>query len=256
MTEETPSYEPELLTEETDEEARPKLGPWQRIVRVFWAPAEVFEDIRRRPTWVLPLLGIMLLSLATQMVAVQHIDLRTTLMERMESRNTEISEEQLDRAVEVAEKMKYLGPVAGLLIVPVAMAALAGIFLVSIRTTGGETDFRTTFSSMLHAYWPPSFTGSVLGMVLFSRAGALPQDELQRVVKSNLGAFLSADAPRWQHALAGSVDIFNLWTIALLVMGFSIVARISRGRAAVAVLVPWGAYILVKVGLAMIFGGM
>ena len=138
--------------------------------------------------------------------------------------------------------------------VPLFMAVLAGIYLVSIRTTGGESDFRTTFSTTLHAYWPPSFVGSVLGIALLSRVGRLPQQELQQVVKSNLGAFLSADAPRWQHALAGSLDIFNLWTIALLVIGFSITARISRGRAVVAVLVPWVAYILIKVGLAMVFG--
>ncbi len=256
MSEDTPSYEPELLTEEPVEEVQPKLGAWERIVKVFWTPAEVFEDIRRRPSWVLPLLGIMLISLATQMVAMQHLDMQATMMERLEKRNVEMTEEQMDRALEMAEKTGLIGPLVGMVIVPVVMAILAGVFLVSIRTTGGETDFRTTFSAVLHSYWPPSLTGSVLGMALLSRVGRLPQAELQRVVKSNLGAFLSADAPRWQHALASSLDIFNIWTIALLVIGFSVVARISRGRAAVAVLVPWVAYILIKVGLAMIFGGM
>ncbi len=162
----------------------------------------------------------------------------------------------MNRALQQGQKFAYIGPAASIVIIPLGMAILAGIFLVTIRLVGGETNFPTTFSAMLHAYWPASLVSTVIAIPLLMRLGKVPQTALQTVVKSNVGAFMAPDAPKWLHALGGSLDVFNVWIIVLLILGFSTTGRLSRGKATLAVLLPWLIYILVKVGGAALLGGM
>jgi hypothetical protein len=89
--------------------------------------------------------------------------------------------------------------------------------------------------------------------VLIQRMGKMPQDELANVVKAHLGVFLSADAPAWLTAVAGSISVFNIWIVVLLIMGFATVGKVSRGKAAVVALVPWVVYLIGKAGIAAVF---
>jgi len=72
------------------------------------------------------------------------------------------------------------------------------------------------------------------------------------IVKANLGAFLSADVPAWLTAVAGTISIFNIWAVVLLIIGFATVGKMSRGKAAVVTLVPWGVWIVGKAALAVV----
>jgi hypothetical protein len=60
--------------------------------------------------------------------------------------------------------------------------------------------------------------------------------------------------PAWLTAAAGTISIFNIWTVILLIIGFSAVGKVSQGKAAVAALVPWIVWMVAKSGLAMITG--
>ncbi len=257
MNEDRPSYEPELLEDTVPAQTpQPRLGSGARLLAMFTTPAKVFEDIRIRPSWILVLVAMILLSIGAQIVVRHHLDLEGSIIENMERMGQDVSEAQLDRIVARAEKWSVAGFLVTIVVTPLLMILLAGIFLVSLRTTGGDTDFRTTFSTMLHAFWPPGLVSSIVTMAVISRMGMVSQQALRHAVKSNLAAFLPQTAPKWQAALAGSLDIFSIWVVVLLVLGFSITARISKGRAAVAVLVPWAVYVAGKVVLAMVVPGM
>ena len=82
----------------------------------------------------------------------------------------------------------------------------------------------------------------------------MAQQDLANLVKANVGAFLSPETPAWLTSAAGTISIFNIWVVVLLIMGFATVGKISRGKAAVAALVPWIAMIVVKAGFALITG--
>ena len=80
------------------------------------------------------------------------------------------------------------------------------------------------------------------------RVGKVPQQELANIVKANVGAFMSADAPAWLTAAGSTISIFNIWAVVLLIIGFATVGKLSRGKAAVAALVPWVVWIVAKAG--------
>ncbi len=54
-------------------------------------------------------------------------------------------------------------------------------------------------------------------------------------------------------ALLSSVDVFSIWTIVLLAIGFRIVGKVSNAVAWGTVLAIWGLGILIKVGMTAAF---
>ena len=55
-------------------------------------------------------------------------------------------------------------------------------------------------------------------------------------------------------SLLGSLDLFSFWGMALLAVGFGLASRKTFGSAFWGVAMPWLLYVLVKVGLAALFG--
>jgi hypothetical protein len=130
---------------------------------------------------------------------------------------------------------------------------MAAVFFVMLKLVSSDADYSRTLSTTLHGYWPPTLVQLVLTAVLVQRIGKVPQQELTNVVKANLGAFMGPDSPAWLTAAAGTISIFNIWAVVLLVIGFATVGKISKGKAAAVALVPWIVWIVAKAGLAAVF---
>ncbi len=257
-----PGYEPETTPDDRElftgrvfgGNGQPKIGSFERIYRIFTSPGEVFSDIARKPTWALILILTTLLGAGIQFATLPHLDMEATIRTSMAQRNPDLDDEQIEKISEKAARLAWIGPAASVVIIPIVMLVLSGIYLLGIRLAGSEADFTHVFSAMLHAYWPAGLTKGVLFFALLQRAGRLPAEAMEGLVKSNVGAFLPAGAPHWQQALGSIVDIFNLWTFVLVVLGLSIVGGISRKKAGVAAGVLWVFYIAAKVGLAFLKG--
>lgn len=252
-TDDRPSYEPELTEPPTSAPAA-RHGALQRLWMMFTSPGEVFSDITVKPTWVLLMVILVLLGVGVQLVIAPHIDTEATIRARMADRADELTEAQMERIVEQAERFGKFGPIIGLVVAPIAWALMAAVFLVMLKMVGSEADYVRSLSTTLHAYWPPTLVALVLMGALVQRVGKVPQEELGNIVKANLGAFLSPDTASWLKAAAGTISIFNIWAVVLLIIGFATVGKISRGKAAVVALVPWGLWIVVKAVIGAVTG--
>jgi len=247
-----PDYEPELTNPATPS-AQAKYSAVQRLWMMFTSPGEVFSDIRVKSTWGLAMVILVILGVAVQAVIMPHVDTEATIRARIEQRGTELSDAQMENAVAQAEKFSKFGPIIGLVIAPIAWAIMAAIFFVMLKIVGSDSDFEQTLSTVLHGYWPATTVQLILTAILVQRIGKVPQDELANVVKANVGAFMSADAPAWLTAALGAISVFNIWAVILLIVGFATVGKLSKGKAAIVTLVPWGVWIAAKAGIAAIF---
>ena len=230
-----------------------RFSALQRLWTSFASPAQTFSDIAVKPTWVVILVVLVLLGLAVQFALIPHVDTEATLRARLGDRAEDVSDERIEQMVEQGEKFARFGPLIGLVVSPIAWAAMAAIFFVLLKIVGSDTDFLRAFSTVLHAYWPPALVASVLTIVLVQRVGKIPQQELTDIVKSHPGALLSPDAPAWLSAAASTFSVFNIWTVILLVVGFRVVGRISTAKALVVALVPWLAWLAAKSAMAAAF---
>lgn len=250
---ERPAYEPEL-TEPPTPGPTARYSAMQRLWMMFTSPGQVFEDIGIKPTWVLLMVILVILGVGIQAVIAPHIDYEATMRARLADRADDLNDQQIEQMVEQGQKFAKFGPIIALFIAPIAWAIMAAVFLVMLKIVGSEMDFVKTLSTILHGYWPPTMVALVLTGILIQRMGKVPQQELANIVKASPGAFMSPESPAWLTAAAGTLSVFNIWTVVLLIIGFATVGKISRGKAAVAALVPWIVWIVAKSGLAMVTG--
>jgi hypothetical protein len=232
----------------------PNGGGLSRLVRVFTQPTAVFSELAVTPTWIAPLALIVALAIGMQVLIGPRLDMSGTIRESLAERTNapKMTDEQMDRAVELGSKtagvMRWLIPVT----VPVVFLLLGGIYFLGLKATGSATEFKPVFATVLHANVPPAVVSSVVMAVTVLKRSSFTAQELEGLVKSNLGALLHDSLSKPVAALAGVIDIFNIWQWILLAIGLSIVGRVSRGKAVAIIAVVWGVWALGKMGMAFL----
>jgi len=218
------------------------------LVGAIASPAKTFASIDRRPTWLLALVLLALLGAAAVWSLYSKVD-ASEFMSYLEARGQalppSVSGEQILGWTRVSSV------VGAAIFGPVTYVAVAGLFLMLFRMGGGTLDFKRSLSVTVHGFLPFGIAALVgLGLAAVRETISMREIESGGLVPSNLAAFLGEDAGAVVRAVASSVDLFSVWCIVLLAMGFSTVAKVGRGKAYGFVGIVWGVGILLKVAIA------
>jgi hypothetical protein len=229
---------------------------------VFFSPGEIFGELARHPTWVAPVLLYTLLSLAVTYSFTERVGWERYLQRQME-RNPRFAQqlEQVpaeQRAALLQQQAaisKWIGYGIGTISYAVIIVLVAGVMLLAMNVLGSTAlSYKTALAITAHAYMPWALAGLGGLAVIYLKD---PSDvDIQDLLASHLGALLPEGASPALRALAGSLDLFTFWTLFLLAVGFAAAApkKLTTGKAFGIALVPWGLYVLSKVGLAAVFG--
>jgi hypothetical protein len=233
-----------------------------RLVGVLWEPKPAFQDLAARPRWWVPIILLTVLSVAYLSMFArvvgwedyirQQINKQAETNPQLAALSAEQREQALGTSMVIAKYAGSVGAVAGTLILCLVVAA---VMLGLMNWLGGAgINFKQSFSITSYSMLP-GVISTLLAMVVMALKN--PADfDLQNPLPANLGAFLSTQTtPKWLHALAGSIDLFSIWIILLMALGFSIAARrMSYGKALTLVLLPWIVVLLIKMGYAALLG--
>lgn len=223
-----------------------------RLVGVLVSPGKTFQAISEKPTWVAPLLALIILGLASAAMMSGKMDWGEITRDSIAAKGQEVPEAQLETIIDFQEKAGPIFMYGGTLLgQPAVFLLLALVFMVVFKMLGGELTFMKSFSVILHSMMPRALMG-VLSIPVILGKSEFGFEELKTgsLLTSNLGAFAPEDAGSAVVALLSSVDVFSIWVLVLLVIGFGTVAKVSRGAAVGGVVGLWVVYILGKVGLA------
>lgn len=225
---------------------------FERIAGVLFAPAETFQDIARRPDILGPLLFILIISYVTTAMIVPKIDFSTMLeqqTEQMRKRNPNLDEEQVAQM----ERITMAGAKVMSWVLPMLMVAwyalMAAALMFAFRLMGGEGTFKQAFSVTLYAWMPMVLLSILTAIIVFAR-GTFDPVTAATLVKSNPAFLVDMKEQPILFTLLSSLDVFTIWMLALLSIGFSTMAKVSRMKAAAIVLSLWVATIVVKLGFA------
>lgn len=229
-----------------------------RIIGIFWDPKPVYEDLAVRPRWWVPLILLTVLAVA-YLAAFSNVIGWERFLEHEFQTNSRIQqlppdEQQnfLQQQLKFIAPISYAGAVVGGVVVTVIIAAL---FVLVFKTLGGANlTFKQSFSITYYSFLPNALATILAIIVMFF---VNPADfDLRNPVALNLGWFLSAETtPKWLQALASSIDLFSMWIMLLLALGFSTAARkLKYSKALTLVVSLWVFYVVLKTGWAAIFG--
>lgn len=226
-----------------------------RVIGVLISPVKTFRSIAEHPTWGAALVVLVLVVATVGYIAADRTDFEDVVRGQIADSGREVPEEALEQQIALMEKSGGVLSLLSVLGVPLMALLLAAIFLGAFRMVGSELDFSSSFSVVIHSLMP-MIVSSLLSLPVILSKQTFGYEDLKDggYLISNL-AFLAPDeAPAVVRSLLGSIDLFTLWTLALLVIGYRAVAKVSQKTATVAVIVLWLIYVAIKAGWAAAFG--
>lgn len=224
---------------------------------VFMAPGDAFRAVAARPRWAAPLLLAIALGLAFTAVWMTKADGVEFMRAQMEESGAmeRIPPEKRDTVLQSQAKwMKTFAWVGPLFFAPLAYAALAGLFLFIYRFFyAAEVSYAQSLSVVAWCFAAFGLLMNPLILIVMALKDEWSVDP-QSVVQASAAALMEKPAsPGALYALAGSLDLFSIWLMALLAIGFGAVIRKPAMVAAWGIVVPWAVYVAGKVVLAAIF---
>ncbi|HXM16697.1 MAG TPA: YIP1 family protein [Candidatus Eremiobacteraceae bacterium] len=237
-------------------EAAAPVSPIGRIIGVFTSPKQTFTSIAEKPSWVAPMLLMMILAvvvgglLNSKMNWAQYIRHKAEENPRFE----QLSEEKKDEAV--AGQVKFwagFSYAVGAVAIPISILIFAGIYLVAFNLmSGAGVRYGQSFAITTHAFLPAAIT-SILAMIILPLKTYGDVDP-ENIVATSLKAYLPETAPKPLLALGGSLELFWIWCLVLIAIGFTAAnpRKVKPGAAFGIVFGLWAIWILAKVAWAAI----
>ncbi len=226
----------------------PASNPIGMMFGALISPTETFGKAAQRPVWVVPMILYVLLSIVGTVLVMPRIDFESAVREQLEKSGQEIDDKQLELIISIQKPFVYAMAV---FFIPFAIAVIAGIHMAGFRAFGGEGRFAQYFSVTTLA-WMPLLVQSLVGQAVIMTRKSISVEQMQTAVVSNLGFLTNPIDNPTRFALLSSIDIFSIWVIVLLVIGFGIVSKLPRAQSIGIVVVFWLIYVIGKTGLVAI----
>jgi hypothetical protein len=248
-----------MATEEQSINPPSREGSFSRVVGALVSPRKTFASIVQSPSWLLPVLLIIIVNLVL-VSSFSHRIGWATLMEKQMANNstfnqmTPVQQQQmLDRLTRYAPIGAYAGSTVGVVII---LLITSLIFLLAFNIVfGTNIKFRQSFAISAFAFMPGVVKNLLALLVVWVRP---PEGvSLQNMVMSNVGAFLPATVPPWLLTLGGLLDVFTFWSLALLAVGYAAAGssrKVRFGSALAVVVAIWLVFVLGLVGITALRG--
>jgi Yip1-like protein len=212
---------------EAQAQPQASISPIGRIVGVFFSPGATFKDISQKPNWLAPMLLLIVIWFGLCAALVNRVDWRDYTKQQIEknkfvaSRFQDLPEEQKEAAYDQgARRSKISQYVRGVIGWPLLILFSAAINFGAFKLLAGvRTNFSTAFAITTFAHLPMSLRELLAIPVTFLKD---PQNiDPQNFLASNPAALLGDSAPYWQLISFGSLDLFTIWALILIAVGFS-----------------------------------
>jgi len=230
------------------------LSQVERVVDTFVAPSRTFLDILRSTSWWLPFVLIFGITAASafamdqkigfERIAEQAVQQNPKAADQMAQLSAEQRARQMNVATVVTKDISYAGGVFFLMIA----AIVALVMWASLNFgLGATTTYSQNFAVFMYAYLPHFFLG--LLNIIFVYTGVNTENfDINNPVGTNIGYYMT-DSAHWVKTALSFIDVFGLWSLALMVIGSAIIARKSKGTVAIVVVGWWLLALLVMTGM-------
>jgi hypothetical protein len=210
------------------------MNIWQKITGIYYQPAKVFEQLKPKTLWWVPL--IIVLAASAAVVLISRPVVLPEIMAQM-AQNPNIPPERLAQSQDMAQNPLFslLNVAVGLpLIWLVVCLAFWGIFSM----LGGKGTFGQMFAATAWA-WMISLPGNLVKVPLMFIMQTAK-------VHTSLALILPPDMDEtYLFRLLDQIDFFTVWTVAVLALGYSAFTGVKQQKSLWAVFITWAIVILI-----------
>jgi len=228
------------------------LSEGARIVNTFIAPSKTFTDLRRSASWWAPWLLISIFSLAFVYVMGRQIGFeqiskneisRSSRADQFEKLPPDQQAKQLQISTAFTRYISYGTPIIAL----IAFVIIAGVLMGTFNfAAGASVPFKVALAIVVYSGLP-GIIHATLGMVSMF-AGVDPEGfNVRNPVATNPAYFLDPAGNKLLYGIVSALDVFVIWSIVLIGVGFASNSKVKRSTA-IAIVAGW--YLLYKLASA------
>jgi hypothetical protein len=239
------------MTDATASPSPSSAGLWEDFVDILYQPSAVF-DRRREGKFGMALLVIVVVmtvlffALRNGLAPVMDAEMAKQAA-AMAAKNPQITPEQIAASQGMMEKFAVVGYVV---FVPVGIVIIAALLWLAGKVVDAKVAFAAAMMIATYSWFP-----RIIEMILNAVQGLLLSPEsITSRYSVQLGParfFDSASTSPVLLTFLGGIDLFTIWTTALMAIGLSVVARVPRSRGVIAAVAIWFVMMLIPLYQAL-----
>jgi len=241
---------------------QPQMSEAATLVNIFFEPGRTFEDLRRKPRFILATVIVALLVTGWSFGLYYKFGdkaVRQFVLEQMEKspQTASMSGEQKASAVEIN---MMIGKIAryGMPVLMALFCLIGGLlYWAAAKAFGGSGGFLHGVSVFVYSALPPTLVSMIANFIVlaFKSVDEINLATSQRgVIQANPSFLLDGKASPVLATLVGTLDLFMIWGWVLAAIGLKLTNRLSSGFAWAIVIIFALIGILFRVVFAFIGG--
>lgn len=230
------------------------LSEVERVVDTFVAPTKTFTDILRKASWWLPFVIMVVFTFADAWVIDRQVGFsrvaenQVHLSPKQEEQFNQLPDDQKAARLAVSARITRYTTYGSFVFILIFVAIASLLYWGSFNFGfGARTTFQQMFAVSMYAGLPRLLVG-ILTIITLLFGSNQESFDIRNPVGTNLGYYFPDAAPSLKVFLS-FFDVIGLWSLALLILGTSIVAKVSKGKAAAVVVGWWLVGMVVLVGI-------
>ncbi len=217
------------------------------MLNIFFSPAKVFEKIKEKPEWLIPMIIVLAVILLSTVITV-FLTKDTALAQQEDAmRERGMSDEQIEQAKQFigGPIAAVLGGVFAVIFTVVILLVFSLLINVLIPIFGGASSFKTVFSVVSHAALVriPSMIVRII-LILLTKSLYVSASLALLVPGMDKGSFA--------YRILAGFDGFVIWEMALVALGISVTNNLSKKNAFILILLIF----LVSIFIGAAIGGL
>ncbi len=215
----------------------PQMSEVGTLGSIFFEPGRTFEDLRRKPRFVMAAVIIALLVLAYSIglqYKIGEAGMRSFVAEQLDKRAPNLTNEQkasqIDLQMKISSYARFAVPIIVLIFILIGGLA----YWAGAKAFGGDGGFLHALSVFAYSSFPPTVIGMIANFIVMAIKSA---DEIDLAVSqrsllnANLGFLVDGHTAPVLSTLLATFDVFQIWGWILAAIGLRITNRLSSGSA-------------------------
>ncbi len=231
--------EPPIPEQIKPEDKQPQMSELATLGNIFIEPGRTFEDLRRKPRFIIALLIMMILTSAFAFTFYYKIgaeNFKRFAAEQLDKnpQAQNMTAEQKENAMKIQTTImtavRY-----GLPVIFLIVTAIGGlIYWLGGKAFGGNGNYLHGVSTWVYSSFPPTIISIIANFIIlaFKSVDEIDIASSQRgLVQANLGMFLDGKSMPVLATLISFFDVFAIWGWVLASIGLQKTNKISSGSA-------------------------
>jgi hypothetical protein len=222
-------------------------SPARGLIDIFANPAALFERLRDRPDWLIPLLVGCVVMLVVQYFLHPYTS-RATLGMITDSTSPQVAQALRESAAKPPGWTLILQPIGYAVICVIGAGILTG--LAAMFTAKGK--FKPIFSAFLYAKLV-TLPAMLLSLLVVSLRGVESVNSMMDIMWT-VGPAMFVSDNKLLFNLLTQINLFEAWYVALLVLAIQKITGAKRGTSIAVVAIYWVIGAATQVGMLMFSG--